>query len=94
MKEDLYDCHYYPTKEGRYVIMVKFAKIDVPKSPFEIFVGSRSNSPIIAFGPGLHSGVANYPAAFVVEMNGETGELQRFHVFFLGRNIMTKNITY
>lgn len=82
VKEDLYECHYYPTKEGRYVIMVKFAKLDVPKSPFEIFVGSRSNSPIIAFGPGLHSGVANYPAAFVVEMNGETGELYRFHVFF------------
>lgn len=77
LKEDLYECHFYPTKEGRYVIMVKFSKQDIPKAPFEILVGPRSNSPILAFGPGLQTGVVGYPAAFVVEMNGETGKSSR-----------------
>lgn len=73
--EQLYECHYYPTKEGRYVIMVKFGKVDVPKAPFEINVAERSQSSIIAYGPGLDGGIVGYAAAFVVEMNGETGAL-------------------
>lgn len=75
VKEDLYECHYYPTKEGRYVIMIKFGKFEVPKAPFEVIVGPRSESSIIAYGPGLKSGIAGFAAAFVVEMNGETGAL-------------------
>lgn len=75
VKSHLYECHYYPTKEGRYVIMVKFGKVDVPKAPYEVIVGPRSSSSIIAHGPGLHGGVIGYAATFVVEMNGETGSL-------------------
>ncbi|XP_052835830.1 filamin-A isoform X10 [Drosophila gunungcola] len=70
-----YECHYYPTKEGRYVIMVTFAGQEVPKSPFEVKVGPKKESSIVAYGPGLSSGVIGYPAAFVVETNGETGAL-------------------
>lgn len=62
------------------MIMVKFAKQDIPKAPFEILVAARSHSPIVAFGPGLHTGAVGYPAAFVVEMNGETGESD--HLWF------------
>lgn len=76
VKDDLYECHYYPTKDGRYVIMIKFGKYgEVPKAPFEVIVGPRSQSSIIAYGPGLQGGVVGYSAAFVVEMNGETGAL-------------------
>lgn len=75
VKEDVYECHYYPTKEGRYVIMVKFGKFEVPKAPFEVIVGPRSQSSIVAYGPGLKGGIAGLPASFVVEMNGETGAL-------------------
>lgn len=75
VKEDIYECHYYPAKEGRYVIMVKFGQFEVPKAPFEVFVGPRSQSSIIAYGPGLKGGVAGLTAAFVVEMNGEAGAL-------------------
>lgn len=75
VKEDLYECHYYPIKEGRYMIMVKFGKMEVPKAPFEIIVGPRCQSSIIAYGPGLSAGMVDYPAAFVVEMNGESGAL-------------------
>ncbi|EDW59138.2 filamin-A isoform X2 [Drosophila virilis] len=70
-----YECHYYPTKEGRYVVMVTFSGQEVPKSPFEVKVGPKKESSIVAYGPGLSSGVIGYPAAFVVETNGETGAL-------------------
>lgn len=75
VKEDVYECHYYPAKEGRYVIMVRFGEFEVPKAPFEVIVGPRSQSSIVAYGPGLKGGVAEFAAAFVVEMNGETGAL-------------------
>ncbi|XP_054092062.1 filamin-A isoform X4 [Zeugodacus cucurbitae] len=70
-----YECHYFPTKEGRYVAMVTFGGQEVPKSPFEIKVGPKKESSIVAYGPGLSGGVIGYPAAFVVETNGETGAL-------------------
>lgn len=75
VKEDVYECHYYPAREGRYVIMVRFGDFEVPKAPFDVIVGPRSQSSIVAYGPGLKGGVAGFPAAFVVEMNGETGAL-------------------
>ncbi|XP_054726584.1 filamin-A isoform X3 [Anastrepha obliqua] len=70
-----YETHYYPTKEGRYVVMVTFGGQEVPKSPFEIKVGPKKESSIVAYGPGLTGGIIGYPAAFVVETNGETGAL-------------------
>ncbi|XP_017847553.1 filamin-A isoform X2 [Drosophila busckii] len=70
-----YECHYYPTKEGRYVVMVTYSGQEVPKSPIEVKVGPKKESSIVAYGPGLSSGVIGYPAAFVVETNGETGAL-------------------
>lgn len=70
-----YDCHYYPTKEGRYVIMVTFGGVEIAKSPFEVNVKPKKDSSIVAHGPGLTGGVVGYPAAFVVETNGETGAL-------------------
>ncbi|XP_037819333.1 filamin-A isoform X4 [Lucilia sericata] len=70
-----YECHYFPNKEGRYVAVVTFAGQEVNKSPFEVKVGPKKESNIVAFGPGLVGGVVGYPAAFVVETNGETGAL-------------------
>ncbi|XP_065372293.1 filamin-A isoform X2 [Calliphora vicina] len=70
-----YECHYFPNKEGRYVAVVTFAGQEVNKSPFEVKVGPKMESNIVAFGPGLVGGVVGYPAAFVVETNGETGAL-------------------
>lgn len=74
-KENVHECHYFPVKEGRYVIMVRYGKVEVPKAPFEVSVGPKCQTSIIAYGPGLQSGVVGYSAAFVVEMNGETGAL-------------------
>ena len=38
-------------------------------------VGPHKDSNIRAYGPGLEGGIANKPADFVVETNGETGAL-------------------
>lgn len=70
-----FDAVYHPTKEGRYRVMISFGGQEIPKSPFDVMVGPKKVSSIVAFGPGLHSGIVNQPACFVVETNGETGAL-------------------
>lgn len=70
-----FDGLYKPLKEGRYRVMIKFGGQDIPKSPFDVNVGPKKQSSIVAFGPGLSSGIVGEPASFVVETNGETGAL-------------------
>lgn len=70
-----YEAEYIPTREGQYIVIVTFAGQEIPKSPFEVNVGPKKESSIVAFGPGLTGGVVGYPASFVVETNGETGAL-------------------
>lgn len=41
----------------------------------QVNVGPYKESNIRAYGPGLEEGIANKPADFVVETNGETGAL-------------------
>lgn len=55
--------------------MVTYGGQEIPKSPFDVAVGPKKESAIVAFGPGLHSGIVAQPACFVVETNGETGAL-------------------
>lgn len=66
---------YYPLNQGRYRIMITFNSQEIPKSPFDVNVLPKKQSSIVAFGPGLHSGMVNMPACFVVETNGEAGAL-------------------
>lgn len=70
-----FDGLYKPTKEGRYRVMITLGGQEIPKSPFDVTVGPKKQSSIVAFGPGLHSGIVSQPACFVVETNGETGAL-------------------
>ncbi|KAJ8682417.1 hypothetical protein QAD02_018209 [Eretmocerus hayati] len=70
-----YECHYYPVKDGRHVVMVTYGGKEIPKSPFEVNVGPYKESAIRVFGPGLTGGVVNHPARFTVDTNGETGAL-------------------
>ncbi|CAF4222788.1 unnamed protein product, partial [Rotaria magnacalcarata] len=37
-KNQTYDCTYYPTMEGQYKVIVKFAGQEVPKSPFSPYI--------------------------------------------------------
>lgn len=55
--------------------MVSFGGAEVPKSPFEVNVGSFKETAIRAYGPGLVGGVVAHPALFTVETNGEAGDL-------------------
>jgi filamin len=75
INNSVYDGIYKPLKEGQYRVMVKFGGQEIPKSPFTVNVGPKKDSSIVAFGPGLHSGIVGQPACFVVETNGETGAL-------------------
>ncbi|XP_053682431.1 filamin-A isoform X1 [Sabethes cyaneus] len=70
-----YLAQYIPLKEGRYKILVLFGGVEIPKSPFEVTVGPQKHTSIVAYGPGLKSGMVGKPASFVVETNGETGNL-------------------
>lgn len=70
-----FDGVYKPVKEGRYRVMITLGGQEIPKSPFDVTVGPKKISSIVAFGPGLHSGIVSQPACFVVETNGETGAL-------------------
>ncbi|XP_035902994.1 filamin-A isoform X4 [Anopheles stephensi] len=70
-----YEAQYIPLKEGRYKILVLYGGQEIPKSPFEVTVGPQKHTSIVAYGPGLKSGMVGQPACFVVETNGETGNL-------------------
>lgn len=70
-----FDGLYLPNKPGRYRVMITLDGQEIPKSPFDVAVGPKKQSSIVAFGPGLHSGIVSQPACFVVETNGETGAL-------------------
>lgn len=74
-----YDAVYHPKKEGRYMVMVTFADMEVAKSPFEVNVGPYKETAIKAFGPGLIGGVVGYPAVFSVDTSGETGSIGQYH---------------
>ncbi|CAF5014352.1 unnamed protein product, partial [Rotaria sp. Silwood1] len=56
-KNQTYDCTYYPTMEGQYKVIVKFAGQEVPKSPFSPYVEGKAGdaSKCQAHGPGLES---------------------------------------
>lgn len=74
-KDGVYNVEYQPVKEGRHVIIIKFAGQEIHKSPFEVDVGPFKKTVIEAYGPGLVGGIVNYPSLFTVETNGETGAL-------------------
>ncbi|CAK9811186.1 cher [Anthophora plagiata] len=70
-----YKCHYTPIKEGRHMVMITYGGKEIYKSPFEVNVAPYKESAIRVFGPGLSTGIVNYPAKFTVDTNGETGGL-------------------
>uniref|UniRef100_A0A336M1N6 CSON010354 protein n=2 Tax=Culicoides sonorensis TaxID=179676 RepID=A0A336M1N6_CULSO len=70
-----FEARYVPNKEGRYRVMITFAGHEIPKSPFDVAVGPKIKSNVVAYGPGLRGGIVGHPAAFTVETNGEQGNL-------------------
>nr|XP_026692753.1 filamin-B isoform X40 [Ciona intestinalis] len=74
---EVFDCEYYPLKQGNYTVDVTFGGKPIPKSPFEILVGPEAGAQKVrAYGPGLHGGKVGHSADFVVETIGtEVGQL-------------------
>ena len=66
---------YTPKRDGRHIIMITFANVEIPRSPFEVTIGKHKTSKIKAYGPGLKGGIVNKPAKFTVDTCGETGAL-------------------
>ena len=71
LDDDTYEAVYKPTKPGLHIVNVTFAGQQIPKSPFKVDIGPLKTSKVVAFGPGLESGVVNQPAKFTVQPNGE-----------------------
>ncbi|KAM8868125.1 filamin B a isoform 1-T1 [Synchiropus picturatus] len=62
---------YHPKSQGKYSISITWGGQHIPKSPFEVNVGSEAGpQQIRAWGPGLEGGVVGKPATFVVESVG------------------------
>ncbi|CAH8512730.1 unnamed protein product [Schistosoma turkestanicum] len=67
----LWDCFYCPQRPGKCTLNVRYGNGHIQNSPFTIVVGPHKKSAIRAFGPGLESGVVNYPNSFTIVCNGD-----------------------
>ncbi|XP_041945914.1 filamin-B [Alosa sapidissima] len=62
---------YYPLTPGKYVVTITWGGMHIPKSPFEVQVGTAAGpQKIRAWGPGLEGGVVGRSADFVAESIG------------------------
>uniref|UniRef100_A0A672SVJ4 Filamin B n=1 Tax=Sinocyclocheilus grahami TaxID=75366 RepID=A0A672SVJ4_SINGR len=75
--EGVYSYEYHPHTPGKYTVSITWAGQHIPKSPFEVQVGSEAGQQKIrAWGPGLEEGVVGKSADFVAESIGtEVGVL-------------------
>uniref|UniRef100_A0A667XLF9 Filamin B n=1 Tax=Myripristis murdjan TaxID=586833 RepID=A0A667XLF9_9TELE len=70
-QDGVYSYEYHPTSPGKYSVSITWGGQHIPKSPFEVAVGSEAGpQQIRAWGPGLEGGIVGKPAAFVVESIG------------------------
>uniref|UniRef100_A0A673GLM2 Filamin-B-like n=1 Tax=Sinocyclocheilus rhinocerous TaxID=307959 RepID=A0A673GLM2_9TELE len=75
--DGVYSYEYHPHTPGKYTVSITWAGQHIPKSPFEVQVGSEAGQQKIrAWGPGLEGGVVGKSADFVAESIGtEVGVL-------------------
>ncbi|KAM7170746.1 filamin-B isoform 1-T2 [Macrochelys suwanniensis] len=75
--DGIYAFEYYPVSPGKYVATILWGGHNIPKSPFEVQVGTEAGpQKVRAWGPGLHEGIAGKSADFIVESVGtEVGSL-------------------
>uniref|UniRef100_A0A8C1F8L6 Filamin A, alpha (actin binding protein 280) n=1 Tax=Cyprinus carpio carpio TaxID=630221 RepID=A0A8C1F8L6_CYPCA len=70
--DGVYSFEYYPTTPGNYIITITWGGQHIPRSPFEVKIGSEAGpQQVRAWGPGLESGVVGKSADFVVEALGD-----------------------
>uniref|UniRef100_A0A672NI17 Filamin A n=1 Tax=Sinocyclocheilus grahami TaxID=75366 RepID=A0A672NI17_SINGR len=79
--DGVYSFEYYPTTAGNYIITITWGGQHIPRSPFELKIGSEAGpQQVRAWGPGLESGVVGKSADFVVEAVGGDGGTLGFSV--------------
>uniref|UniRef100_A0A0L8H0B8 Calponin-homology (CH) domain-containing protein n=1 Tax=Octopus bimaculoides TaxID=37653 RepID=A0A0L8H0B8_OCTBM len=65
-KDGTYTCKYKPLKNVKHVVLISYGGVNIPKSPFRVFVQSPSS--VKVYGPGVKPGVkTNQPTHFVVD---------------------------
>ncbi|XP_006010193.1 filamin-A isoform X2 [Latimeria chalumnae] len=75
--DGVYAFDYYPTSSGSYTVTITWGGHNIPRSPFEVKVGTEAGQQKVrAWGPGLEGGVVGKSADFVVEaIGGDVGTL-------------------
>ncbi|XP_057217396.1 filamin-B isoform X2 [Triplophysa rosa] len=69
--DGVYSYEYYPNTPGKYTVTITWGGQHIPKSPFDVHVGSEAGpQKIRAWGPGLEGGVVGRSADFVAESIG------------------------
>ncbi|XP_041096044.1 filamin-A-like [Polyodon spathula] len=70
--DGVYGYEYYPSTPGNYIVTITWGGQQIPRSPFEVKVGTEAGSQKVrAWGPGLEGGVVGKSADFVVEAVGD-----------------------
>ncbi|XP_041430934.1 filamin-A isoform X1 [Xenopus laevis] len=70
--DGVYAFEYYPTTAGNYIVTITWGGQNIPRSPFEVKVGTECGQQRVrAWGPGLEGGVVGKSADFVVEAIGD-----------------------
>uniref|UniRef100_W5NEM8 Filamin A n=1 Tax=Lepisosteus oculatus TaxID=7918 RepID=W5NEM8_LEPOC len=70
--DGVYSFEYYPTTTGNYTITITWGGQQIPRSPFEVKIGTEAGpQKVRAWGPGLEGGVVGSSADFVVEAVGD-----------------------
>lgn len=69
--DGVYSYEYYPHTPGKYTVTITWGGQHIPKSPFDVQIGSEAGpQKIRAWGPGLEGGVVGRSADFVAESIG------------------------
>ncbi|KAM4612801.1 filamin B a [Polymixia lowei] len=70
-QDGVYSYEYNPNNPGKYTVSITWGGQNIPKSPFEVSVGSEAGpQKIRAWGPGLEGGIVGKSADFIVESIG------------------------
>ncbi|KAA0707536.1 Filamin-B [Triplophysa tibetana] len=71
VSDGVYSYEYHPNTPGKYTVTITWGGQHIPKSPFDVHVGSEAGpQKIRAWGPGLEGGVVGHSADFVAESIG------------------------
>ncbi|KAL8615195.1 hypothetical protein ACOMHN_029211 [Nucella lapillus] len=68
-KDGTFSCRYMPTKSCKYTVTITYGGVNVPNSPFRVYIGEPSTpAKVKVYGPGVSAGVkTNTKTYFVID---------------------------